>query len=88
MSLKTRGRTLLLGWAAKDSEGRTQTAIARAIGVTQPSVRDWMMGLSRPRDAQRIAVERLTDGFVERDSWMTEDERDRAEGVEPMRVGE
>lgn len=84
MAHYTRGRKLLLQWVSEDPAGRTQTAIGRALGVTQPSVADWMSGKSRPKPDQRVGLERLSGGAIERDSWMTPGERKRLDAVRPM----
>ncbi len=43
-----------------------QTALARAVGVTQPTVSEWLRG-DRPVPVERcVLIERVTDGVVTR----------------------
>lgn len=52
---------------------RSQGAIAKLLGVTQPAVRAWMRGTSRPEPHLREAIEVLTG--VPEATWELESER-------------
>ena len=76
----TKARHVLAAWLDQ-GEGRTQTALARALGVTPSNVSRWIAGLSRPDVGLREAV-RLATGIAS-DDWMTDEER--AEETERLR---
>lgn len=44
----------------------SQTALAKAAGVTQPAVFKWLAGSSRPNFLSALAIERATNGAVTR----------------------
>ena len=46
--------------------GRTQTELARALGVTAPLVWQWLNGYRRVGASQVLKIERATDGAVQR----------------------
>jgi DNA-binding XRE family transcriptional regulator len=74
-----------------DSKGRqdlisileriTQTALARKLGVSQPTVSAWKDGSSRPDAVMRRALA-LAVGIPE-DAWLTEDETARIAALAP-----
>lgn len=76
----SKARHDLAAWLGH-GEGRTQTALARALGVTPSNVSRWIAGLSRPDVGLREAV-RLATGIAS-DDWMTDEER--AEETERLR---
>ena len=87
VATSTLGRKQLLQWIAEDPSTRNPTSIARALGIRQTSVRDWTLGNSRPDLDRRPALERLTDGRVQQDAWLTAKEkraRLKLAAIEPM----
>ena len=84
MCPETAGRKLLIKWMAKDPKQRTGVAIAKALGVRQPNVSDWLRRASRPDCLRWPEIARLTDGEVPADSWMTAKERAEREKVRPF----
>ena len=70
---RTRGRALLAEWL--NQPDHTQTALAAEVQVSQVAVSQWEHGRYRPDAHLRTALERVTDGFVPADSWMTDRER-------------
>lgn len=70
---------------SEDPETRTQTSIGSALGVSQPSVADWVNGKSRPKPKFAAALHNLTRGRVHRDGWLTDQERASADEIKPMR---
>jgi hypothetical protein len=81
----TKARRRLGQWMDQDPEGRTQTAIAIAMGIKQPSVSGWLLRETRPEPHRRPMLEDLTDGFVAAADWMTPNERALSKSVKPMR---
>jgi DNA-binding transcriptional regulator YdaS (Cro superfamily) len=62
--------------AAGPRRQRGQSAIARALGVSQPAVSAWLKGVSRPEGyLRREALEELTGGAVKAADWTTPEER-------------
>lgn len=55
-------------WREKD--GRSQDAVARAVGATQKAVDDWEDGRKVPGLDFIMALERLTDGAVPAVGWV------------------
>lgn len=76
----SKARHDLAAWLGH-GEGRTQTALARALGITPSNVSRWIAGLSRPDSGLREAV-RLATGIAPAD-WLTDSER--AEETERLR---
>jgi predicted transcriptional regulator len=56
---------------------RTQTAVAKLLGVTQPAVSSWLRGVSRPEPMYRDALQGLAG--IPQDSWELASERKRRE---------
>ena len=54
---------------------RGQSAVARKLGVSQPAVRAWGLGESRPEEHLRKALEVLTEGRSKAEEWLTKGER-------------
>jgi len=61
-----------------ETRGVSQSAAARALGVTSVAVHQWVHGRARPRPDLRVAIERWTRGFLRADEWQTAREKDRA----------
>lgn len=70
--VKTIGARLLRVWMSKDPKLRTQSYIARKLGVSQPSVSGWLRYLSRPETHHRISLRRLAK--IPESSWITPQE--------------
>lgn len=68
----TRGRTALLRYLRKKG-AKSQSEIARALGVSAPSFHSWTRGTTRPEAHFRLAIERLLG--IAAESWMTTEER-------------
>ncbi len=62
----------------------TQLMAARALGVTDPAVHDWLAGTKRPRPQHRASIEVWTGGVVGRDSWLSKRERAELAVVRPF----
>jgi predicted transcriptional regulator len=58
---------------------RTQGAIGRMLGVSQPAVRAWLLGLSRPDQMLRDALELLCG--IPAEHWELESERARRDAT-------
>lgn len=67
------GIELLRAWMAEEPTKRTQTFVASMLGVTQPSVSQWLREVARPEPPQRAGL-RLLAGIAD-DAWLTDDER-------------
>lgn len=85
MAPETRARKRLSEWMALDEKVRTRSAVALALGMSQPSVSCWVLGDSRPEPHMRDAIEVLTDGYVRAQDWMTSKEAKLAGSLRPMR---
>lgn len=69
---KTKGREALRRLTERrggDTPLWTQGAIARAMGISQPSVSGWVSGQTRPGPEYRAALESLLG--IARDEWLT-----------------
>ena len=75
---ETTGRKKFIAWQAEDPRARSQSAIADALDLSQPTVSDWLKRKTRPKSEHRSAIEWLTDGAVAPVDWMTAPERARA----------
>lgn len=64
--------------------GLTQLAAGRAIGVSDPTIHDWVTGAKRPRAHHREAVAVWTSSEVPCDAWLTEQERVCAGTIRPF----
>lgn len=74
---RTKASVSLAKWA--DTEGNSQGLLARALSISQPSVSQWVRGVSRPESHLREAIELIT-GIPTAD-WETKDERALVERV-------
>lgn len=84
--IETPARTKLVEWAAGHKR-RTQTWIARCCGVSQPAVRGWFDGTSRPEPHLRKVIEALTGGEVRESDWeLLEEAQHRANALERIRL--
>lgn len=68
-----------------ESNALTQQATAKALGVTDPAVHDWISGTKRPRPHHRAAIEKWTGGLVPASSWLLREEREATRNVVPFR---
>lgn len=66
------------------TRGLTQSDAARAIGVSAPTIHDWVTSAKRPRAAHREAIEVWTAGAVPASAWETEEERALLARVRPL----
>ena len=62
------GGPLLKEW--RDRVGMTQTALAFAIGVGQPSVAEYERGSRCPRVETAVKIAEVTKGEVPVESWV------------------
>jgi transcriptional regulator with XRE-family HTH domain len=62
----------------------TQSAAGRALGVTPPTIHDWLKGVKRPRASMRAAIELWTSGAVPGGAWGTSKDRRRLQRIEPF----
>lgn len=53
----------------------TQMAASKALGVSDPTIHDWVSGAKRPRAHHRKAIDVWTGGSVPELAWATDDER-------------
>lgn len=67
---RTKGRSALAAWLGGD--GRSQSALARQLGVRQSSISGWVRGTSRPEHHYRLALQRMVG--IDPAAWMTSDE--------------
>ncbi len=67
-----------------EEHGITQLAASAAIGVSAPTVHDWIAETKRPRTHHRQAIEVWTGGEVPASSWETEAERGAVANVVPF----
>lgn len=66
------------------THGISQVAAGSALGVSGPTVHDWVTGAKRPKGHHREAISVWTGGEVAADSWLREDERALMAGVKPF----
>lgn len=67
---------MLVKWMRAD-KSRTQGFVARTLSVSQPAVRAWVRGESRPVWAYREALQRLAG--IPPEAWETKKERELQE---------
>jgi transcriptional regulator with XRE-family HTH domain len=72
MLTETNGLTLLREWMAKTNT--SQASLARILGLSQPSVCEWLAGRTRPDGKFREAL-RLLAGIAVVE-WCTESEKE------------
>ncbi len=63
----------------------TQREAAQAVGVSSPTMHDWLTGAKRPSAAHRESIERWTSGAVAASAWATAEEAAAVEAIEPFR---
>ncbi len=63
------------------SHGLADAAAAAAIGVSAPTMHEWLSGTYRPRVEHRRAIEKWTSAYVPESAWQTAEERETAEGI-------
>jgi transcriptional regulator with XRE-family HTH domain len=73
--VETSGRVELVKYL--EPEGRSQAALADAIGTSQTNVSAWTRGIQRPGDEYREALEIVTG--IPADSWRTPEESAKVE---------
>ncbi|HEV8462112.1 MAG TPA: helix-turn-helix domain-containing protein [Gaiellaceae bacterium] len=71
--MQNEGVALLAAWMAEDASKRTQTYVASMLGVKQPSVSQWLRGVSRPEAPQRTGLLMLAG--IPEESWLQPNER-------------
>jgi transcriptional regulator with XRE-family HTH domain len=64
-----------------EENGLTQRQLARALGVSDPVVHDWLSGDRRPRDVHRRGIAAFTRGRIPFDAWLSDEERAEIERV-------
>lgn len=79
----TNGGRLLAEFLKRN--GLTQLAASRAIGVSDPTIHDWVTGSKRPRAHHRDAISVWTNEDVPADAWLTDEERAGTMAVRPFR---
>jgi transcriptional regulator with XRE-family HTH domain len=62
----------------------TYAAAAEALGVSRPTIHDYVHGLKRPHTDRRNAIEVWTKGAVRAVDWMLTSERKAAASVRPF----
>lgn len=70
-----------------EAHGISKSRAAAAIGVSVPTMIDWLRGTKRPRQVLRDAIQKWTGDAVLAVSWESDGERDaqeRARLVEPF----
>lgn len=65
--METKGAVALRRVAQE--RGLSKSAIARAIGVSHPTVIDWMRGYKRPSWPNRFRIRDWSDGTITAESW-------------------
>ena len=66
----------------------TQRAASVALGVTNPTIHDWVTGAKRPTAAHREAIAIWTSGAVPADAWLTDEERSAVRAARPFAGGD
>ncbi len=64
-----------------EAKGMTKSAAARELGVSAPTMQDWLDATKRPRPSLRLAIARWTDGAVPASAWVTAAELREAEAI-------
>lgn len=71
------GWSLFVEWLRQP--GNSQAAVAKALGVSGPSVHAWATRVARPQAHLRGPLEEFTRGFIPASSWETHAEREARE---------
>lgn len=64
--------------------GLTQISAAGALGVSDPTIHDWVTGSKRPKAHHREVIAVWTRGEVTIDAWLTAQERAATQLVRPF----
>lgn len=64
--------------------GITQLGAGEALGVSDPTVHDWVTGSKRPKAHHRDAIATWTRGEVGTELWLTAEERASRKAVRPF----
>lgn len=75
--IQSAGRAALVDWMDADKATRGQTFVAKKVGVSQPAVRAWIRGDSRPEPHLRPALELLCG--IPSEAWEIPEERQKRE---------
>lgn len=67
-----------------EKNGMTKTAAAAGVGVSVPTLLDYLSGAKRPNSIRREVIERYTGGAVSRNSWDFPAERAELESTTPF----
>ena len=70
-----------------DENGVSKRQCAIALGVSSPTIIDWLRGHKRPRHVHRAAISKWTNGIVPEADWETSEDREarkKAEQVQPF----
>lgn len=78
----TRGALLLQAFLEKHD--LTQLAASKALGVSDPTIHDWVAGTKRPRTHHREAIAVWTNGDVPTEAWLRDAERTSMATVQPF----
>lgn len=62
----------------------TQLAASKALGVSDPTIHDWVKGTKRPRAHHREAIAVWTGGEIPIEAWLRDDERAAMADVRPF----
>lgn len=62
----------------------TQLAASKALGVSDPTIHDWVHGIKRPRAHHREAIAVWTRDEVPVASWLLPEEREAMADVQPF----
>lgn len=65
----------------------TQLAASKALGVSDPTIHDWVHGIKRPRAHHREAIAVWTGDRVPVASWLLDEERHAVAEVRPFLAG-
>jgi hypothetical protein len=76
------GAILLRGFL--DRHDVTQIAASKALGVSDPTINDWLKMAKRPVAHHRDAIAVWTNGEVPAESWVRDEERDAVARVRPF----
>jgi len=80
----SRGRVLLRKFL--EDNRITQSTAASAIGVSAPTMSDWLAGNKRPSDHMRTIVARWTGNSVPESSWLFAEESRAVNAVKAFRA--
>jgi transcriptional regulator with XRE-family HTH domain len=82
MRKRTHGARLLSAFL--EAHGLRNADAARALGVSDPTIYDWLRGEKRPRGPYRKAIEIWTGAAVSESSWEKDEDRDIVQAVKPF----